>query len=50
AVTPRELDEGEERDECWGIAAEAYPDFDSYQELTDRRIPVVLLERASGTS
>lgn len=44
-VTPRELDEGPERDECWDLAVAAYPDFATYQELTDRRIPVVLLER-----
>ncbi|MCB0965158.1 MAG: nitroreductase family deazaflavin-dependent oxidoreductase, partial [Acidimicrobiales bacterium] len=45
-VTARELPEGPERDEAWRLAAEAYPDFDSYQQLTDRRIPVALLERA----
>lgn len=48
SVTPRQLDDGPERDECWAIAAAAYPDFDSYQELTDRKIPVVLLERKAG--
>lgn len=47
-VTPRELDDGPERDECWDLACAAYPDFASYQELTDRRIPVVLLERTSA--
>jgi deazaflavin-dependent oxidoreductase (nitroreductase family) len=45
-VTVRELPEGAERDECWAIANEAYPDFDSYQELTDRRIPVAVLDPA----
>ena len=44
AVDFREV-EGDERDECWAIAAGVYPDFDSYQELTDRRIPVAVLSR-----
>ena len=47
-VTPRTLDDGPERDECWDLAVAAYPDFATYQELTDRRIPVVLLERSSA--
>lgn len=45
AVAARELPEGPERDEAWGAACAAYPDFATYQELTDRRIPVALLER-----
>lgn len=45
AVTVRELDEGAERDECWKLLVAGYPDFASYQELTDRRIPVAVLER-----
>jgi len=48
AVTATELDDGEERDLCWKVATEAYPDFDSYQELTDRRIPVGVLSRTGG--
>lgn len=44
AVDFREVD-GDERDECWAIAVSVYPDFDSYQELTDRRIPVGVLSR-----
>lgn len=44
-VTARVLDEGPEREECWALAVEAYPDFESYQQLTDRRIPVAVLER-----
>jgi deazaflavin-dependent oxidoreductase (nitroreductase family) len=43
-VAARELPEGPERDDCWKLANEAYPHFDSYQELTDRRIPVAVLE------
>lgn len=43
-VSARELDDGPERDECWALAVDAYPDFGSYQELTDRRTPVAVLE------
>ena len=46
AVTARELEEGGERDECWELLVQAYPDFASYQALTDRRLPVAVLERA----
>jgi len=45
AVDAIELPDGEERDECWQLACEAYPDFASYQDLTDRKIPVGLLTR-----
>ena len=45
AVDVRELDDGTERDDCWALACAAYPDFDSYQELTDRRIPIAVLTR-----
>jgi deazaflavin-dependent oxidoreductase (nitroreductase family) len=38
--------EGAERDECWDLLVRTYPDFATYQALTDRRIPVVVLERA----
>lgn len=47
-VTPRELPEGAERDECWDMLVSAYPDFASYQELTDRRLPVIVLERETS--
>ncbi|WP_426571271.1 nitroreductase family deazaflavin-dependent oxidoreductase [Aquihabitans sp. McL0605] len=43
-TTAREV-EGDEREQCWALAAEAYPDFDTYQQLTDRTIPVAVLER-----
>ncbi len=45
AVSMRELDDGPERDECWALACAGYPDFASYQELTDRKIPVAVLSR-----
>lgn len=45
-TTARELPDGAERAEAWTLATTAYPDFDTYQELTDRTIPVAILERA----
>jgi len=48
AVTARELDDGAERDECWELLIAGYPDFASYQELTGRRLPVVVLERTAA--
>jgi deazaflavin-dependent oxidoreductase (nitroreductase family) len=47
AVDAREVD-GDEKAECWTIACAAYPDFASYQELTDRTIPVAVLSRKDG--
>lgn len=46
-VTAREVD-GDERAECWKLAAAAYPDFDTYQQLTDRHIPVAVLARTAA--
>lgn len=40
--TPRELS-GEEREIWWARAVEAFPQYASYQEKTDRTIPVFLL-------
>lgn len=40
----REL-EGDERDEWWARAVEAWPDYATYQTKTDRIIPVFLLTR-----
>ena len=37
--------EGEERDRLWKLMTEVWPDYDQYQERTDREIPVVVLER-----
>jgi deazaflavin-dependent oxidoreductase (nitroreductase family) len=37
--------EGEERERLWQMMAEVWPDYDAYQSNTDRRIPVVVLER-----
>jgi deazaflavin-dependent oxidoreductase (nitroreductase family) len=36
----------EEKPEMWKKMAAAWPDYDKYQESTDREIPVVVLERS----
>ena len=36
----------EERDRLWPRLVEVYKPYESYQEYTDRRIPVVVLEPA----
>lgn len=36
----------EEQPQLWREMAEVWPDYDAYQERTERRIPVVVLERA----
>jgi len=40
--------EGEERERLWQLVNRQWPDYDSYQEKTEREIPVVVLERASS--
>lgn len=47
-VGVRELDEGSERDECWRLLTSGWPQFESYQELTDRRLPIAVLERLAA--
>jgi proline iminopeptidase len=37
--------EGDERAELWKQMAEVWPDYNNYQQKTDREIPVVVLER-----
>jgi deazaflavin-dependent oxidoreductase (nitroreductase family) len=36
----------EEKPELWRIMTSEWPDYDEYQQKTDREIPVVVLERA----
>jgi deazaflavin-dependent oxidoreductase (nitroreductase family) len=36
---------GDERARLWRRMAEVWPDYEAYQERTDREIPVVVLER-----
>ena len=38
--------EGAERDDLWTRQKAAYPQFQGYEDATDRVIPVVVLERA----
>jgi deazaflavin-dependent oxidoreductase (nitroreductase family) len=38
--------EDDERERLWKLMAEVWPDYDAYQQNTDRQIPVVILERA----
>jgi deazaflavin-dependent oxidoreductase (nitroreductase family) len=40
--------EGAERDELWQHSLDTYAGYDTYQERTDRRIPVVVLERVAA--
>ena len=40
--------EGDERERIWERAVELWPQYADYQRRTDRRIPVVVLERRSG--
>jgi deazaflavin-dependent oxidoreductase (nitroreductase family) len=35
----------EERPELWKQMTEEWPDYDNYQQKTDREIPIVILER-----
>ena len=44
-VNVREIPEGPEREECWGIAVACYPGFEDYRSYTERRIPIAVLER-----
>ena len=37
---------GEERDRLWKLAAQQWPDYDTYQTRTEREIPVIVLERS----
>jgi deazaflavin-dependent oxidoreductase (nitroreductase family) len=37
--------EGDEREQLWKLMTQSWPDYDTYQERTDREIPVVVLER-----
>lgn len=47
SVTARRV-EGAERAECWERLVATYGDFATYQSLTEREIPVMVLERSTG--
>lgn len=40
--------EGAERDELWAASLEQWPNYDIYQSRTDRKIPVVVVERKAA--
>ncbi len=39
---------GAERERLWKLMAAAWPSFDTYQERTEREIPIVVVERESA--
>jgi proline iminopeptidase len=39
--------EGAERERLWKLVNQQWPDYDAYQQRTQREIPVVVLERVS---
>ena len=40
----REVEDDAERSRLWGLAVEAYPPYEEYQQRTTRKIPVFLAE------
>ena len=42
----REVRDDEERARLWAVAAEAFPNYDEYQDRTSRKIPVFVAEPA----
>ncbi len=44
-VSARQVDDEDERDRYWRLLVDGFANFDSYQEFTDRRIPVAVLSR-----
>jgi deazaflavin-dependent oxidoreductase (nitroreductase family) len=44
-VDARVITDETERAEAWSLLTAAYPDFDTYQQLTTRRLPVAVLTR-----
>lgn len=47
-VRARAAEEGAERDRLWDVVANQWPNYDQYQERTDRVIPVVVLSPVQG--
>lgn len=41
----REVEDSDERERLWGLAVEAFPPYQEYQEKTSRVIPIFLAER-----
>ena len=44
AMRVREVEDSEERQRLWGVAVEAYPPYQGYQDKTDRIIPILVAE------
>lgn len=44
-VTARQV-EGDERQKMWDLMIGIYPDYDEYKAVTERNIPVMVLEKA----
>ncbi len=44
SVNFREVTDADEFAECWDLLVAGYPDFATYQELSERKLPVGLLE------
>ena len=47
AATATTMPDGADRDTAWAEMVNIWPDFAGYQEKTDRRIPLVRLQRIS---
>ena len=47
-VDARVITDDVERDEAWALLTDAYPDFASYQALTERRLPIAVLTRRAN--
>ncbi|WP_169813181.1 nitroreductase/quinone reductase family protein [Nocardia jejuensis] len=48
AVDVRVVTEDAEYQRLWRILVAAYPNFETYQALSDRRFPIAVLHRAAG--
>lgn len=46
-VDARVITDDAERAEAWALLVAAYPDFATYQALTDRELPIAVLSRRS---
>jgi deazaflavin-dependent oxidoreductase (nitroreductase family) len=44
-VTARVVTDPDERAECWKLLVAGYPDFTTYEQLTERQMPIAVLER-----
>ena len=47
-MTAREVTDAAERDRLWALVADAFPLYRTYQEKTDRLIPLFVLEEVAS--